>query len=803
MNYQPYLIANFASGLNTRLQPWLLADDSQEELLDGYVYRGTLTKREGYSYFATGLKGGYPYTESRIVHNIINEATGQVNNGAVLTPITLANVQSRRGSVYVTDTVETHVDDGLGSFPTAAGGTINYITGVITGFQFNASSTIAVTVTYDYFPDNPVMMIASFYTTDNTRQSIVADTEYINRYNSTLNIYEDISTTVYTGTKKNFFSWVNYQNASSAPRLLFCNNVDVIQQYDGSAVAAYAPTSAPFTTITCLLLTEFKDRLILLRTTEDSVVYPRRIRISGAGAQCDDFNTTATGAGFIDIPDNTWIMGAAFNRDDLIIFTQGSIWALKYTGNETTPFALQKIDPTRGSQAPFAAITYLNKTSAASPRGLIVTDGYTVERQDLDIPDFSYNQIDGANFDLCFAGSVDADRDHYLIYPPPGQDQAEVKSQRILITNYDEDNYSIYRQALSCMGTFITSQNIDWGDLLSFANWDSFSSIYGNWNSFPYSEGTPISLGGGHHGEIWLLSQAEEEDNPVVIRNITIIDSTTAEVTTDWNNFSLNTEDGTLPADSIFITGVSGMLEINNQQYVITSIIDHNTFRITGLDPDITYSAFTTDSIGTAIRVIPFSALFKKFNPFVGDDKKVRCGWLYMYVNSTTTDLKRKIAINNVDLTDPCLITTSVNHNLNTGDQVDIFGISGTTELNNNQYFITVLSLNTFSLDGVDATAFTAYVSGGFCSVSEPAKIIIDIYVNDKVEKTQLNNLSQNPYQGNCTNITLEEGTKKWYKVFINQTGRFIQFRVSNQQAGTSINIQATMPGFSPCGRLI
>jgi len=53
------------------------------------------------------------------------------------------------------------------------------------------------------------------------------------------------------------------------------------------------------------------------------------------------------------------------------------------------------------------------------------------------------------------------------------------------------------------------------------------------------------------------------------------------------------------------------------------------------------------------------------------------------------------------------------------------------------------------------------------------------------------------------TNLTFEDGNKKWYKVFINQTGKFIQFRLRNRQSGAKVNIQATMPGFAPIGRLI
>ena len=56
---------------------------------------------------------------------------------------------------------------------------------------------------------------------------------------------------------------------------------------------------------------------------------------------------------------------------------------------------------------------------------------------------------------------------------------------------------------------------------------------------------------------------------------------------------------------------------------------------------------------------------------------------------------------------------TSVSHNLTTGAVVFITGIVGMTQLNDFYYTITVINANTFSLDGIDNTAFAAYISGG------------------------------------------------------------------------------------------
>lgn len=906
MTYQPYLIANFATGLENRLQPWLLPDDAQQQLLDGYVYRGVMSKREGYIYYATGEENDVPYCESRIVDRITTQQARDdlgvvvAGNGTVgpytfvlrSVPSPAVNNPIRRGTVTINGDGQVATDTGFGNFQ-GANGTIDYNTGEVTiTFLVAVAGGGLIYATYDYHPGLPVMGIMNFVSQTNVKTLIVADTKRLNIYNTTNNRLNYLGATmaitgitsanpgevttaaahnwltgdkvfitsvqgmievnnqeytitktaadkftigvdtgpygaytaggfaelIYSGSDSDFWSWVNYPDKDGNARLLYTNNVNQIGYYapnqtvpvgDYINYPTFATTQfhmltsdgvpAPVTTITCLQLFVNKDRLLMLRTTENGVVRPQRIRISGTGANSDNFETSATGAGFIDIPDGTWIQGATFNRDDLIIFTEASTWVLKYTGNDTTPFVIQKIDESRGCQAPFSAFTYLNRSSAASPRGLIRSDGYKVERQDEEIPDFTFKTISGDQFVKCFSGVVDNDRDHYLIYTPA----QEVRSQRILVTNYDEDNFNIYRLPLSCMGVFVEAQDITWDELYKFPNWASFAAAYNNWNSFGFNRGAPISIGGGHRGEIWKLNNVESEDNPVRIYDITVVDEQTLEITTDWNNYSLNLsnpQDPEMGADTIHFTAVVGMPEINEKQYKITEVINNYTFRVDVMDSS-KFSEY--DSGGRCQRVIPFTAIMKKFNPFVQSDKKVRCGWLYMYVDTSDTRLTRNVAISDASNTDPCVITTFLNHNFQTGDQISFFGMVGMTELNGNTYLITVLTPTSFSLNGVDATGFGVYEPGGYATVPVPCKLDIDIIVNDVPENTQLVSNARVPYQGNCTNLTLEDGTKKWYKVFINQTGKFIQFKINSLQAGATINIQAMMPGFAPVGRLI
>jgi len=48
-NYQPFLIADFKTGLDLGIEPWLLPKDAFATFEDGFIHRGAIEKREGYS----------------------------------------------------------------------------------------------------------------------------------------------------------------------------------------------------------------------------------------------------------------------------------------------------------------------------------------------------------------------------------------------------------------------------------------------------------------------------------------------------------------------------------------------------------------------------------------------------------------------------------------------------------------------------------------------------------------------------------------------------------------------------------
>lgn len=886
-SYQGFLIANYATGFDREVQPWLLPGDAQFQLLDGFVYRGVWQKREGYSQYAHGQVGGAPYCESRMVHNIPSTSlsgaingTNQVFTGNLTTPV-------RRGTVTISGSnpVQAFTDDGSGAFFNGMTqiGTIDYGTGALSITLPTAPLSGTVIVDYDYHQGLPVMGVMNFYR-EQDLEMIVADTNYVNRYDPTMNRLEDISPSyLLKGSKFNFFSWTNYNDPNDNNRLLFVNNVEGIQKYDGTTVSPYpvytvqgspltgqafstgngtigpydgstptntgilrgatvsvtdgtqtitfdqfgvasgdgtgtidfltgdisvifdsvvagaTPITFSYTSLTipidtCLHIFQLKDRLVLLRPKINGKTYNKRIMISGTGAFCDTFTTAAIGAGTIDIPDNSYIVSADFNRDDLLIFTALSTWILKYTSNDVVPFALDKIDNSRGSDAPFGSISYLNTTSTLSTRGFIACDGYTVSRTDDKLPDYSYNQINQDNFSLCFAGTVDVDRDHYLIHPSASLIDSTAKSDLILVYNYEELNYSVYRIPLSCMGTFEESNTVTWNDLSIYSTWQEMAAVYNNWNAFTFNRGSPISIGGGHEGQIFQLNVTEAEDYDVRIYDIVVLDAKTIRVTTDFQNYQIN--------DYVLIDGVNGMVQANDLQGIVIARTDYTV----DLLLPVSTGPFTTYTDGgQAYKVIIFDSTTKKLNPFAETDKKVRCGWMYFYVSTTDTNLTDKIYIQNATQAtadDPVVITIA-GHNYRNNTLIQISGVQGMVELNGNSYFITVIDDNTFILNDTAGTLLTPYTAGGLCATPTLAKLTVNCIVNDRPGVVVMNGFDPVPFEVNLEDTDQQEGEKKWYKLWINQVGKFVQFQVISRQAGCNAKIQAMMPGLAPVGRLI
>lgn len=85
-------------------------------------------------------------------------------------------------------------------------------------------------------------------------------------------------------------------------------------------------------------------------------------------------------------------------------------------------------------------------------------------------------------------------------------------------------------------------------------------------------------------------------------------------------------------------------------------------------------------------------------------------------INIGLTCIAASKTITGATQANPCVLTI-VGHGYTTGQVTMITGVGGMPQLNDKLYKLTVIDADTFSLDGVNSTAFGAYTSGGSSTV--------------------------------------------------------------------------------------
>ena len=107
-----------------------------------------------------------------------------------------------------------------------------------------------------------------------------------------------------------------------------------------------------------------------------------------------------------------------------------------------------------------------------------------------------------------------------------------------------------------------------------------------------------------------------------------------------------------------------------------------------------------------------------------------------------------------------CVITATA-HGFLTGDRTYIASVVGMTELNTNWYTVTRASANTFVLDGVDSSVYTAYTSGGIAHVIIPFNGIFDsIFIEKASVRFQDIQEYQQAFEASWLKFLMEEAKK-------------------------------------------
>lgn len=175
----------------------------------------------------------------------------------------------------------------------------------------------------------------------------------------------------------------------------------------------------------------------------------------------------------------------------------------------------------------------------------------------------------------------------------------------------------------------------------------------------------------------------------------------------------------------VFISGVGGTVELNNFLYRVKEVLGPQKVSLqyadTGEDVDAT--GFTTHTSGG--EMITHASERKSTTPgdIINEPLKPRQYAVTAVSENGSEESLRGTSqdtrtITNITQADPAVVTTSEGHGLSDLDEIEISGVSGMTELNDERFKVIRLSATTFSLkrlDGtdVDSTSYTAYSSGG------------------------------------------------------------------------------------------
>jgi len=595
-----FLIAPIKGGIKTNLVPFMIPEDTFQQLRNMFIYEGKIRRRPGARFLdITDARG----LTSRLRINI-GTTDGAGNLGATVVPGTGAIGQ--QFSVGATIFTVYQANGAMYVSPAGATGTFNTGTNTVT-----ITGAAATTIVY-WYPSLPVLGIGLYEKTNGTVQEFAYDTQFFYKYDPP-NAWQRVTGPVPTPAIPDSarYQSMTWQGRNAVESHLFVtDHRTAIKYYNDTTTIFtnfYPATSAVanYNVRRCRFIIDFQGRMLLLNTYEyegAAVEQPHvnRIRYSEYG---EVFNadswyqpTAVTNkGGFVDLPAGEQIFCAEILDGRLIIFAEYSIYELVPTGNYREPFQLALVDETHGSESR-NTVEVNNTLLFANNFGIYIYDGRNVNKisltldDDYDSYEYRYGRIlKDSGLEVIYilmARSLDAP-DRY--YP-----------NRILMYNYRNNTFSIIKDLYTTSGTLYTAPN---------------GSTYVQ----------PLPLYGNHKGYTLLF-------NPSSYKNYSS-QSIIAVSRFDANNIDLRIYNHQLEVDSIVRIENSLLADLNGS-YEIQQVVDANTIRILN-DASVVgnYLGDGTIALVDSIRIIT-----KQFNPYMKQGFGTSINKIAFNVNRTATN---------------------------------------------------------------------------------------------------------------------------------------------------------------------
>lgn len=749
MKYHPFLIAPFNTGLDTDLAPWLLPQDAFQEIENGHIHHGYVEKRQGYRFLASLVYG-------QSISAAINATP--VTNPAVFTIASTA-------ALTTGDTVTLHYLAG-GTWDTLNGQ--SYTLTVTSGTTFTLTDSAGTAVggtsfgTYTAnsgrlgtFDAERIMGIFRYIASDNTRLTLVSDTKRVGLYNTSTNLIDpldlyDIGGTlrtnndVFSSSNTDYIWAANWQSAGLVNRVYFTNGkeyqtgtpgTDGIVYYDATNrgspaspnVVQFQPSLSSSATLTfygCKFIFSIRQRLLCLYTYEfngsSTSTFPQRARWCAAQDPTNWDQSTAGGGGFVDAPTGEQIISATQLQDIIIVHFTDSVWSLRPVPDPALPFRWDRINSFRSCDGKMASVGFDRYAVSLGFRGIVATDGVETRRVDNRIEDFVTDDINADQFDKVFVERSYSNRRTWFLYPGVESSDAD----KALIYDDESGAYSKYDISMNVIGhgaaqkdyaaeDFTAANDLD----ISALDLDDETAL-----SFFWSSSAEILLGGDRSGNIHVLETLNADDGTAI--SFTLIGA-------GWNPFKEQGVEAQLGyVDFYFDSDQETRLDI---QFYKNDSENPYTSQALDLLPNLNFLTNITDIVPNSDPTTGFVVNSPSHGLSSSNE-------VYFYgvkgakfyndrqwtVGATVTDDTFSVdedlssfgnAITGISQASAAVVT-SASHNLSVGEYVIIVGVSGMTEINGQVSRISAVTTNTFTLQDIDSTAYTAYSSGGFAFLS-------------------------------------------------------------------------------------
>lgn len=661
MTIPPVTIAPFQTGWNTDQEPWLQPLDSFPFIDNFHVHHGYIEKRSGFEPFSNLTK----LDTAVAISNISQAANGVVT--------TVGNHNYSTGDlIFLYDiTTMTEANDTVFTITVTAPTTFELNVSTVSFTPWGAGTGSAGKVIAD---TDRVMGIHRFVESDGTETTLAFNTTRGNVFNGANDRFDPLDGDVIMDGSNTDYIWaVNWDSPSENNRLYFTNGkiwdgatLNGIRYYDGSKnkTNTFNPTLNDNGTRVLYggrLLFVIRSRLVVLYTYEatngNPTTHHQRARWCQAQGPSTWDDVTPGKGGFVDAPTGDQIISARSLQDQIIVQFTNSVWALQPIPDPALPFRWVKINDFRGVNGKMATAEYDRHVFAVGVRGITATDGVETRRIDNRIENFVTDYVNNEGLSKTFCYRDYGNRRLWSLYSSSENDNAnEIDAALIL----DEESLAFTRYIINMNVLGTGNRDIDYA-LSDFTAANNLDWVINpgpdegdgpgdeTLQDFYWQKEEELVLGGDINGNIRIMSLGSDDAGSAIAGTFQ---------TASWNPYKEHGKEARLSYVDMFVDS-----NINTRA-TIEFYKDNETF------PYVTRQ----------LSMLPDQS-------FIG-------------------------TVESVQLTNPCKVYVP-DHGLTTGDQVFIYVIKGTSELNGLRYTVTVIDNASITLDGIDATAYTAYTGYG------------------------------------------------------------------------------------------